>query len=53
VRAGYVLTLIEPFVAVISAALFLGPSIGGLTILGGALIVGGALLVITARPTME
>jgi drug/metabolite transporter (DMT)-like permease len=47
-----VLTLIEPFVAVLSAALFLGQSIGGLTLFGGALILGGASLVITARPTM-
>jgi drug/metabolite transporter (DMT)-like permease len=48
-----VLTLIEPFVAVVSAALFLGQTIGSLTIVGGALILGGALLVITARPRME
>jgi len=45
-----ILTLIEPFVAVSSAAVFLGQAVGPVPFFGGTLILGGAVLVITARP---
>jgi drug/metabolite transporter (DMT)-like permease len=45
-----ILTLLEPFVAVMAAALFLEQRLGQCQILGGILIVLGAILVITARP---
>ena len=45
-----VLTLLEPFVAVVMAALFLGQALGEAQILGGMLILVGAVGVITARP---
>lgn len=45
-----VLTLLEPFVAVVLAALFLGQRLGGAQILGGIFILVGAVVVITARP---
>ena len=41
-----VLTLLEPFVAVLMAALFLGQGLGALTLVGGVLILGGAALVV-------
>jgi drug/metabolite transporter (DMT)-like permease len=42
-----VLTLLEPFVAVLLAAAIMGERIGPVSLLGGALILGGALLVVT------
>ncbi len=42
-----VLTLLEPFVAVLLAAAFMGESLRIAAFFGGALILGGALLVIT------
>lgn len=45
-----VLTLLEPFVAVVLAAAVMGQSVGPLAIVGGALILGGAVLVVTGRP---
>ena len=45
-----ILTLLEPFVAVVLAALFLGQGLGQGQLLGGSLILTGAVLVITARP---
>jgi drug/metabolite transporter (DMT)-like permease len=41
-----VLTLLEPFVAVVTAAVFLAQSVGVASILGGFLILGGAGLVV-------
>lgn len=51
IRASHasVLTLLEPFVAVLTAALFLGQSLGPLSVLGGALILGGAVAVVTVK----
>jgi drug/metabolite transporter (DMT)-like permease len=46
-----VLTLLEPFVAVILAYLVLGESLGGVAILGGGLILAGAVAVVTGRTT--
>jgi drug/metabolite transporter (DMT)-like permease len=48
VRASHasVLTLLEPFVAVTTAALFLGQHLGPIPILGGVLILGGAVAVV-------
>ncbi len=47
-----VLTLLEPFVAVVLAASVMGQSVGLLAFFGGALILAGAVLVVTgkARP---
>lgn len=42
-----VLTLLEPFVAVLLAAAVLGEGIGPIPMVGGVLIVGGALAVVT------
>ncbi len=42
-----VLTLLEPFVAVLLAAAIMGERVGPISLLGGALILGGALLVVT------
>lgn len=42
-----VLTLLEPFVAVLLAAALLGEAIGVVPVLGGVLILAGALLVVT------
>jgi drug/metabolite transporter (DMT)-like permease len=42
-----VLTLLEPFVAVVLAAAVLGESLGLVCFLGGALILGGAIAVVT------
>jgi drug/metabolite transporter (DMT)-like permease len=42
-----VLTLLEPFVAVLIAAAVLGEDIGAVPIFGGVLILGGALAVVT------
>lgn len=41
-----VLTLLEPFVAVVTAALFMGQSIGVVSVFGGCLILGGAVAVV-------
>jgi drug/metabolite transporter (DMT)-like permease len=45
-----ILTLLEPFVAVVAAALFLGQTLRQAQIVGGLLILLGAVLVVTARP---
>jgi len=45
-----VLTLLEPFVAVVTAALFLGQKLASGQIFGGLLILTGAVVVVTARP---
>ena len=45
-----VLTLLEPFVAVILASAVMGQRIGSLAFAGGALILTGAVLVVTGRP---
>lgn len=45
-----ILTLLEPFVAVVTAALFLGQRLGRTQIAGGICILVGAVLVIVARP---
>lgn len=45
-----VLTLLEPFVAVLLATLFMGQRLGGMSVAGGALILVGAILVVTQRP---
>jgi drug/metabolite transporter (DMT)-like permease len=42
-----VLTLLEPFVAVVLAAAMLGQNIGALPVIGGLLIIAGALAVVT------
>ena len=42
-----VLTLLEPFVAVLLAAAVMGERVGLVSLVGGALILGGALLVVT------
>lgn len=44
-----ILTLLEPFVAVVTAAIFLGQQLGQVQILGGVFILVGAILVISAR----
>ena len=44
-----VLTLLEPFVAVLLAASVMGEKVGMIAVVGGALILGGALLVVTGR----
>jgi drug/metabolite transporter (DMT)-like permease len=44
-----VLTLLEPFVAVLVAAAFLGERLGAVPVAGGMLILGGAALVVTGR----
>jgi len=51
IRASHasVLTLLEPFVAVVIAAVFLGQSLGPLSVVGGLLILGGAIAVVTAK----
>lgn len=46
-----VLTLLEPFVAVVLAAIFLGQRVSGWAAVGGALILGGAFLVVSAPTT--
>lgn len=46
-----VLTLLEPFVAVVLAAMFLGQTISPWAVVGGALILGGAFLVVSAPTT--
>ncbi len=45
-----VLTLLEPFVAVLLAAAFLGEVLGAVQMSGGLLILAGALLVVFAAP---
>lgn len=45
-----ILTLLEPFVAVAVAALFLHQSVGGPQIFGGLFILAGAILVVTTPP---
>lgn len=45
-----VLTLLEPFVALVLAAAFLGQRLTALPLFGGLLILGGAVLVVTSRP---
>ena len=44
-----VLTLLEPFVAVVLAAAVMGQTVGALALVGGALILAGAVLVVTGR----
>jgi drug/metabolite transporter (DMT)-like permease len=44
-----VLTLLEPFVAVVLAAAVMGQAVGALALVGGALILVGAVLVVTGR----
>jgi drug/metabolite transporter (DMT)-like permease len=44
-----VLTLLEPFVAVLLAAAVLGQRVSGLAMTGGAFILGGAVLVVRAQ----
>ena len=48
-----VLTLLEPFVAVVLAAMFLGQTISPWAVVGGALILGGAVLVVSAPTTQR
>ena len=45
-----VLTLLEPFVAVLLAAAVMGQSLGMVAVIGGLLILLGAVLVVTGRP---
>lgn len=45
-----VLTLLEPFVAVLLAAAVMGERVGIVSFFGGALILAGAVLVVTGRP---
>lgn len=45
-----VLTLLEPFVAVLVAAAFLGEQLGALAVVGGLLILAGALAVASGPP---
>lgn len=45
-----VLTLFEPFVAVLVAAALMGENLGFVSFAGGALILGGAVLVVTGPP---
>ena len=45
-----VLTLLEPFVAVLLAAAMMGERVGLVSFCGGALILAGAVLVVTGRP---
>ena len=45
-----VLTLLEPFVAVLLAAAMMGERVGLVSFFGGALILAGAVLVVTGRP---
>jgi DME family drug/metabolite transporter len=42
-----VLTLLEPFVAVLLAAAIMGERVGLISLVGGMLILGGALIVVT------
>ena len=42
-----VLTLLEPFVAVLVAALAMGEKVGALAVVGGTLILAGAVMVVT------
>jgi drug/metabolite transporter (DMT)-like permease len=44
-----VLTLLEPFVAVILAALVFGELLGPISLVGGGLILAGAVMVVTGR----
>lgn len=46
-----ILTLLEPFVAVVGAAVLLGQRLGSLQLCGGGLILVGAVLVITTAST--
>lgn len=48
-----VLTLLEPFVAVVLAAIFLGQSLSAWALVGGMFILGGAFLVVSAATTKE
>lgn len=49
-----VLTLLEPFVAVILAAAVLGETLGAVPVVGGFLILGGAVIVVSApKPQMS
>jgi drug/metabolite transporter (DMT)-like permease len=48
-----VLTLLEPFVAVLLASSVLGENVGIVSVAGGALILGGAVLVVTGPTTPE
>lgn len=45
-----VLTLLEPFVAVLLAAAFLAERLGGVQVAGGVLILAGALIVVFGAP---
>ncbi len=48
-----VLTLLEPFVAVLLAAAVLGEHVGIVSLFGGALILGGAVIVVTGKAPAE
>lgn len=48
-----VLTLLEPFVAVLLAAAVLGEPVALVSLAGGALILGGTVLVVTGKPQAE
>lgn len=48
-----VLTLLEPFVAVLLAAAVLGERLGVVSLFGGALILGGAVIVVTGKAPAE
>jgi len=45
-----ILTLLEPFVALALATVFLGEALGAVPVLGSVLILAGAVLVVTSRP---
>ena len=45
-----VLTLFEPFVAVVIAAALMGEAVGLVSLLGGAFILAGAVIVVTGAP---
>lgn len=46
-----ILTLLEPFVAVVVGAAFLGQGVGLVSVVGGALILTGAMLAVATRTT--
>lgn len=48
-----VLTLLEPFVAVVTAGIFLGQRLGVVPLVGGTLILCGAVLVVSARAPVQ
>lgn len=48
-----VLTLLEPFVAVLLASAFLGETLGAVPVFGGLLILAGAVAVVSGAPSGE